>query len=152
MEGQQERVKSGKKNGRGEQTIKKGKEKDTNCCAGQEQVLEKLFANQNAAAIFPTGYLLPSHPPSSLSFISISNLISLFPLPISAGKSLCFQVPSLVLPGVVVVITPLIAIMKDQVDYLQSINIKAEVYILSHHISSRPQLLLYTFSSPILLY
>jgi hypothetical protein len=32
-----------------------------------------------------------------------------------------------VLPGVVVVITPLIAIMKDQVDYLQSLGIKAEV-------------------------
>eukprot|EP00026_Physarum_polycephalum_P002813 Phypoly_transcript_02821.p1 GENE.Phypoly_transcript_02821~~Phypoly_transcript_02821.p1 ORF type:complete len:863 (+),score=134.52 Phypoly_transcript_02821:211-2589(+) len=72
--------------------------KKDNFLTGQEQILKMLFLNQNAAAIFPTG----------------------------AGKSLCFQLPSLVLPGVVVVITPLIAIMKDQVDYLKSIGIKAE--------------------------
>lgn len=42
------------------------------------------------------------------------------------GKSICFQVPGLVLPGMTLVVTPLIALMKDQVERLKKHNIPAE--------------------------
>lgn len=42
------------------------------------------------------------------------------------GKSICFQVPGLCLPGITLVITPLIALMKDQVERLRKIGIPAE--------------------------
>ena len=41
---------------------------------------------------------------------------SLLVLPTGGGKSLCFQAPALVRPGLAVVVSPLIALMKDQVD------------------------------------
>jgi ATP-dependent DNA helicase RecQ len=46
-------------------------------------------------------------------------------LPTGGGKSVCFQVPALVIPGVCVVVTPLIALMKDQVENLNKKEIKA---------------------------
>jgi ATP-dependent DNA helicase RecQ len=46
-------------------------------------------------------------------------------LPTGGGKSLCFQLPALVQPGLTVVVSPLIALMKDQVDALQSAGVAA---------------------------
>jgi ATP-dependent DNA helicase RecQ len=46
-------------------------------------------------------------------------------LPTGGGKSLCFQVPALVRPGLTVVVSPLIALMKDQVDALQASGVAA---------------------------
>lgn len=64
---------------------------------GQEQVCEALIAGRSAVAVFPTG----------------------------AGKSLCYQLPALHLDGTTIVVSPLLALMKDQVDWLISKNIAA---------------------------
>ena len=58
---------------------------------GQERVVEALLAGRSALAVFPTG----------------------------AGKSLCYQLPALLLDGMTLVVSPLIALMKDQIDFLQ---------------------------------
>ena len=64
---------------------------------GQKEVIENLLAGQSAAAIFPTG----------------------------AGKSLCYQLPALMLPGLTLVVSPLLSLMKDQIDFLQGHDIPA---------------------------
>ncbi len=64
---------------------------------GQEQVINSILAGHSAAAIFPTG----------------------------AGKSLCYQLPAILLPHLTLVVSPLLALMKDQVDFLKSHNIPA---------------------------
>ena len=46
-------------------------------------------------------------------------------LPTGGGKSLCFQLPALARPGLTVVVSPLIALMKDQVDALQASGVPA---------------------------
>ncbi len=65
---------------------------------GQEAVIKHLLAGRSVAAVFPTG----------------------------GGKSLCYQLPALVFPGVTLVVSPLIALMKDQIDRLHSRGIPAE--------------------------
>jgi len=66
----------------------------------QEEIIHHVLKGQDALAIMPTG----------------------------AGKSLCFQLPALMLQGVSVVISPLIALMKDQVDGLREQGINARSY------------------------
>jgi ATP-dependent DNA helicase RecQ len=64
---------------------------------GQAEVIEHLMAGCSAAAVFPTG----------------------------GGKSLCYQLPALCFDGLTLVISPLIALMKDQIDRLQRLGVAA---------------------------
>ena len=64
---------------------------------GQREVVEGLLAGRSMLAVFPTG----------------------------GGKSLCYQLPALMIEGVTLVISPLIALMKDQVDALRGRGIGA---------------------------
>ena len=64
---------------------------------GQEAVIRHLLDGKSAAAVFPTG----------------------------GGKSLCYQLPALVFNGLTLVVSPLIALMKDQIDALEQRGIKA---------------------------
>src|SRR6184192_3583881 len=65
----------------------------------QKQVIDKVMAGENVLAVMPTG----------------------------SGKSLCYQLPALALPGLTVVVSPLIALMKDQVDQLSRLGLPATV-------------------------
>ena len=64
---------------------------------GQAEVMRSVLEGNNTLAIMPTG----------------------------AGKSLCYQLPSLHLPGTTVVVSPLISLMKDQVDKLHDAGLEA---------------------------
>jgi ATP-dependent DNA helicase RecQ len=64
---------------------------------GQREVIEALLGFGAALAVFPTG----------------------------GGKSLCYQLPALALEGLTLVVSPLIALMKDQIDYLRRLGIAA---------------------------
>ncbi|MGZ0170828.1 MAG: RecQ family ATP-dependent DNA helicase [Planctomycetales bacterium] len=64
---------------------------------GQREVIENLVAGRSSAAVFPTG----------------------------GGKSMCYQLPALLLPGLTLVVSPLIALMKDQIDALLAKDVPA---------------------------
>jgi len=58
-----------------------------------------------------------------LSILKKQNTLAI--LPTGGGKSICFQVPGLIFPGLSIIISPLISLMKDQVDHLLAKNISA---------------------------
>ena len=64
---------------------------------GQEEIVEAILAGKDVLAIMPTG----------------------------AGKSVCYQVPAMLLPGITIVISPLISLMQDQVKALNGVGIHA---------------------------
>src|SRR5690625_7088604 len=64
----------------------------------QDQVIDTLLAGGDALVLMPTG----------------------------GGKSLCYQVPAIAMPGMAVVVSPLIALMQDQVATLQQAGVAAE--------------------------
>src|SRR5436189_6340079 len=75
----------------------------------QQDIIENVLAKKNSVVLMPTG----------------------------GGKSLCYQVPALAFDGVTVVVSPLIALMKDQVDALKLNGVAAA--FLNSSLSSNEQ-------------
>ena len=64
---------------------------------GQKQVIDSILSGRDAFAVMPTG----------------------------AGKSVCYQIPAMLLPGITLVISPLISLMQDQVKALNEAGVSA---------------------------
>ena len=86
--------------------------------ARQEQALERVLHDR-----FGLREFRPGQREAALALLQGRDLVAV--MPTGAGKSLCFQLPALLLPGVTVVVSPLIALMKDQVDKLRAQGIEA---------------------------
>lgn len=79
-----------------------------------QQVLSQVFGYSE----FRTGQL-------DIIEQALNHRDSLVIMPTGGGKSLCFQIPALLMPGITIVVSPLISLMKDQVDTLQANGVAA---------------------------
>ena len=86
------------------------------------------MANSTPEAVLHTYWGYSSFRPGQRIAIDavLSGQDTLALLPTGGGKSICYQLPALMREGMTLVISPLIALMKDQVDQLKKRNIQAE--------------------------